>query len=119
VKLVLDEHYSYRIAEQLRGRGYDVVAVVEQSKRRELRDDVLFEWAQREGRVLLTENVKDFMPLHHVRVARSEQHCGLLLTSSSRFPRSRSGIGKLADAIAAFLEAHAYDDSVKGGVVWL
>lgn len=50
LKLLLDAMWSPDIAEQLRRRGYDVIAVVEHQELREQPDAVLFAYARREGR---------------------------------------------------------------------
>lgn len=123
MKLLLDEHFSPAVAEQLQQRGYDVVAVAERveialSPLRRRPDDELLRLARQEQRVLVTENVRDFMPLHRVMLSRGESHAGILLTSPRRFPRHADAFGLLVDALAAFLADHA-SASLDGSVAWL
>jgi predicted nuclease of predicted toxin-antitoxin system len=118
VKLVLDAHYSSRIARQLRGRGYDVIAVSERAELRDLPDEALLRWAQSDGRVLVTEDVRDFTVLHHTFLTRGDLHAGLILTSPRKFSRRMSAVGSLIDALAAFIDAHA-EEAYVGQIAWL
>ena len=68
---------------------------------RALGDPEVHAWAGAAGRRVLTENVKDFLPL-----AR-DGGPGLLLTSSRTFPRSRRNPGPLLEALDAWLVAAA------------
>ena len=56
MRLLLDEHFSRHIAEQLRTRGHDAVAVGERADLAGLADDELFAAAQQERRAIVTEN---------------------------------------------------------------
>ncbi len=123
MKLVLDEHYSPAIAEQLQLRGYDVISVAERviaelTHLRRKPDEELLRWAGDEGRVLVTENVRDFMPIHHAFLARGELHAGILFTSPRRFPRRAGAVGALVSALAAFMGRHDASALV-GDVAWL
>jgi hypothetical protein len=117
VKLVLDEHYSPRIAEQLRQRNFDVLAVAERPDLREVSDEVLLRWAHGERRAIVTENVQDFLPLHGQFLNQGEAHSGLVLTSPHKFSRSIAGIGRLVTALAALLEE--CPGALGSDVVWL
>ncbi len=123
MKLLLDEHYSPAIAEQLQKRGYDVLPVaerirVEHAHLRQRSDEELLIWARDEGRVLVTENVRDFMPLHQAFLARGDVHAGLLFTSPRRFPRRTDAMGSLITALRAFLDSHL-TDAIIGDTEWL
>lgn len=61
-RLVLDEMFSGAIAGQLRAKGHDVVAVVGDLALAGLADDQTLPHATAAGCVLVTENIKDFMP---------------------------------------------------------
>lgn len=119
MKLVLDEHYSPTDALQLRERGYDVIAVVESAELRQLPDEELLRWAQRDRRVVVTENVRDFMVLHRAFLNGGELHAGMLFTSPHAFPRRTGAVGHLIDALSAFLEDHAGTESLDSDVAWL
>ncbi len=120
MKLVLDEHYSIRIAQQLRKRGLDVIAVTERpSDLRQMDDESLLRWAHLERRVLVTENVQDFLPLHDRFLSQGETHSGILLTSPEQFSRSSAGIGRLVHALTAFLERTPDEGALGSDVQWL
>lgn len=71
MKLLLDEHFSQVIAEQLRSRGHDVVAVVERVELRERADAEVLGWAVSQGRAVVTENAGDFLRLHADYLSRA------------------------------------------------
>lgn len=119
MNLLLDEHYSPRIAERLRARGHDVTAVVARPDLAGLTDQTLITVARDDGRALVTENVGDFMPIatELARIGRS--HAGIILTNRHRFPRSRDGVGRLVEALDHLLVAHPSDDALNDRVIWL
>lgn len=119
MKLLLDEHFSHRVAEQLRKRGCDVIAVVEQVELREMCDDDLVRWANEKSRAIVTENVQDFLPIHGHLLTEGEAHAGLVLTSPRTFPRSGAGIGPLVTALTKLLTEHPDDDWLRSDVFWL
>jgi hypothetical protein len=119
VKLLLDEHYSPEIARQLRTRGHDVVAVAERTDLVGLRDDQLLQLMAQEHRAIMTNNVKDFMPLASRAAQRAEDHYGLLFTSDKRIPRRSDAIGRVVDGLDAFLQRHQGEDSYHNQVQWL
>lgn len=86
VRLLLDEMLSPRVAEQLRTRGNDVIAVSESAALRQQPDQAIFEHAQRESRIVVTKNIRDFRILGQRTIVTGESHCGLVLVSDRRFP---------------------------------
>jgi uncharacterized protein with PIN domain len=73
VRILLDEHVGRVFERVLREYGYDV----EQAKDRfgeQTKDEELLEWCSEHGVVLLTNNARDFEPLHH-----EYDHGGILL----------------------------------------
>lgn len=103
--LVLDEMFSPAIADALRDRGHDVVAVAGRADLRSMTDDHLFAWSAASHRWLLTENVKDFRPIMLRALQAGGTTTGLLFTSSRAFPRSRKNPGPLIHALHAWLLA--------------
>jgi hypothetical protein len=91
------------IAEALRDKGYDVIAVVAETTMRAMTDTEVYSWAAMQGRCIVTENVKDFRPI----LTRTEEAGGpvaaLLFTSSRTFPRTRRNPGPLIDALDTWL----------------
>ncbi|HWY19111.1 MAG TPA: DUF5615 family PIN-like protein [Solirubrobacteraceae bacterium] len=108
MKLLLDEMYTAAVAEQLRERDHDVIAVAERADLRGTLDEDLLSWAQAEDRALVTDNQRDFIPIHHRRIASGHDHKGLLLTTNRRFPRGQPATtGKLVVALDLFLHTTA------------
>lgn len=103
VELALDEMFSPKIAEALRERQRQVVAVAERTDLRAMTDDDLYTWAAAQRCWLLTENVKDFRPIMLRALQAGGATAGLLFTSSRSFPRSRNNPGPLIEAIDAWL----------------
>lgn len=103
VRLLLDEMLSPAVAEQLRQRGIDVVAVVELPHLVSLSDEELLVEATTQGRILVTANVRDFAALSKGWVTRPQQdaHPGLVYVSSRAFPQDRSYVGALVSALAS------------------
>ena len=98
MRALLDEQLSPQIAVLLRKAGCDVDAVAD-------RDDlvgrsvrIVFEAACREGRAVVTNNIKDFRPLAAEFLAQGGLHSGLVLLPSAR-TRSRDAIAVIASAI--------------------
>ena len=69
--------FPVAIANALRAEGYDVIAVQEDSQLRELSDPALFAAAQHLHCSIVTENVKDYLPLDTQSHAQAEAHWGL------------------------------------------
>jgi Domain of unknown function (DUF5615) len=103
VALLLDEMHSPAVAEALRRRGHDVIAVAERPDLRAMADAELFVWAAQEFRRLVTENVKDFRRLSLQAEESALRGTALLYTSSRTFPRSRRNPGPLVVALDAWL----------------
>ena len=121
MRLLLDEHYPSMIAEQLRRHGFDVIAVEETGfatagGMRGLSDEPLLRRATAEGRVLVSENIRDLVPLHRSFLPRGEAHAGIILTASRSYSRRRDAVGRLIRALAAFIENH---ESLACEIVWL
>jgi predicted nuclease of predicted toxin-antitoxin system len=108
LKLLLDEMYAAAVAEQLRQRDHDVIAVAEHTDLRGTPDEDLLAWARTENRALVTDNQRDFIPIHHRCIADGQHHKGLILTTNRRFPRGHPGtLGKLVVALERFLHTTA------------
>jgi hypothetical protein len=119
VKLLLDEHFSPDIAESLRRRGHDVMTVAERRDLRSRPDITILIAAAMEGRVVVTENVRDFAPLGSRRLPSRRPHWGIVLVPGRAFPGSRAGFGPIIRALDALLAAHPGDDDLVGNVIWL
>ena len=119
MKLCLDEHYSPKIADELRDRGHDVYAVSERLELRMLSDRELWSHVQSEHRGLLTENVGDFIPLVHEAVTAGEDHWGVVFSSSHSMPRGAETIGVFVQRLDELLKSNPKEDDFRNGVHWL
>ena len=119
MKLLLDEHYSPEIPRQLRSRGHDVVAVAERADLVGLGDDELLQRMAQERRSIMTNNVKDFMPLASRAPVAAEHHYGLLFTSDRSMPRRGDAIGRFVKALDGFLHRHEGEEGYRDQVQWL
>ena len=97
---LLDEMFSDSIAQRLRSSGHDVISVVVNPALAGLPDDQILAHATNEGRILVTANIKDFVPLDGRYRAAGQAHPGLVLVSAKTFPQDR----RFTAAITAALE---------------
>lgn len=122
MKLLLDEMISATVAEQLRARGHDVVAV--QDPELEylggVDDCLLLNHAAEEHRAVVADNVPDFVRCRQIRVDRDKPHHGLLPFTNDTFPRHRHDafVGQLLAALESHLFAYP-DDNDSSWVRWL
>ena len=105
--LLLDEMFSGIIAERLRGKGHDVLAVVADPALIALPDEQILAHAARTERALVTAKIKDFVPLDARYRAASEVHAGLILVSAKTFPHDRSYTAAVIGALSTFLDQPA------------
>ncbi len=77
MKFYLDEDLSPRICEILRRRGIDAVCASELGKR-EISDREQLIHATREGRALVTRNIRHLVQLSKEAIARQEPHGGII-----------------------------------------
>jgi uncharacterized protein DUF5615 len=103
-QLLLDEMFSGIIAEQLRAKGHDVLAVVADPALAGLADDQILAQATAARRALVTANIKDFIPLDARYRAASQAHAGLILVSAKTFPQDRTFTGVIISALSALLD---------------
>jgi hypothetical protein len=99
---LLDEMYWAAVADGLRTRGHDAVAVVERADLRARLDPDLFAAAQAERRMIVTENLADFQRIADDYDKRGAAHFGIVLVSPSSYPRSSPRtIGRMVTALDA------------------
>ena len=117
ISLLLDEMFSGAIAEQLRAKGHDVLAVVADPAFIGLPDDQILAHATDTGRALVTANIKDFIPLDARYRAAGQAHAGLILVSTKTFPPDRSFTAAVTTALSALLDQP--DQGQRGQVLFL
>jgi hypothetical protein len=97
--LLLDEMLSGEIAAQLRAKGHDVEAVVEDPALLATPDEELLTHAASVGRTLVTTNVGDFAAIHASWTSRGRRHAGLIYIANRSFPQDRSFAGAIVTAL--------------------
>lgn len=115
MKLLLDEMHAPRVAVELTGESFDVVAVAAHPDLRGMADEALLAFATTEHRALVTENVADFMPLATQWVGGHKTHPGLIFTGPRRFNRATLAYpGNLIASLREFLT-----DPPSNGESWI
>lgn len=108
------------IAHQLRLRGHDVIAVQELHGLWGTKDQqLLTSVAWQQGRAIVTDNVRDFVPIHRALVSGGDHHAGIILASSSRLPRSKATIGRWVAALGAHVRSLPPGATLDDTYVWL
>ena len=120
MRLLVDEMWPARLAEQLRGRDHDVVAVAERADLVHQPDPTVFLAAQEERRAIFTENVPDFRPLADACLREGTRFHGLVFTTNMSFPRGHARtLGRAVRALDALLSTHPRVDGLLSRVTWL
>jgi len=102
IRFLLDAHISGRVVGRaLREDGHDVYAIDSVKELESMPDPEVLELATSEGRVVVTANVRHFMPLVTERNVRGEPHPGCILVPGSikheEFSAIISGIRKAVE----------------------
>ena len=98
LRLLLDEHYPGWLAEEFRNSGIDAEAVVVREDLRGGDDTAVLQTAASEDRVVVTEDVTTFS----IAIASIQDHAGVVYCHHSRFPRTRTGLNRLARVLIDF-----------------
>lgn len=119
MRVWLDEMIPGEAARQLRLMGHDVQAVQEPENRWAwgLEDYEQLEAAVRLGRVLVTYNLRDFIPLSQQWYELGKNHLGIILVHSGTV--APGDIGGLVRRLAKLLESHPEDEALKDRVIFL
>lgn len=119
MRLLLDEMLSPAIARELQARGYDMQAVAAHPEREALPDPEVLALARAERRAVVTNNVRDFRPLHVEAVLPGGRgHYGMIFMSGN-YRRTRSDIGRIIAALEAKLIQHPADEALASAEEWL
>jgi predicted nuclease of predicted toxin-antitoxin system len=120
LKLLVDQMWPAALAEQLRVRDRDVIAVLERGDLVHQADELIFAWAREERRAVFTENVSDFLPLVTEAIARGEDFFGLVLSSNDTYPRGDPRtLGRAVRALDALMGVNSGESALKNRVEWL
>jgi len=119
LKLLLDEMFSPAIAAELRSRGHDVVAIKERREWQAKPDPDVVSLARAEQRAIVTNNVRDFRPLHAELVAAgSEGHAGMVFVPATVL-RTKAATGQLVAALETKLAEYPDDEALANGETWI
>jgi predicted nuclease of predicted toxin-antitoxin system len=103
VKLLLDEMLSPAIARELRSHGHDVEAVAGNPARQALSDPEVLALARAEHRAVVTNNLRDFRPLHNEAITPGGAgHFGMIFVPGN-YRRTRADTGRIVAALEAIL----------------
>jgi predicted nuclease of predicted toxin-antitoxin system len=119
VKLLLDEMLSPAIARELTARGYDVEAVAGHPTREALQDPEVLSLALTERRAIVTNNVRDFRPLHIEAVmSGGPGHFGMIFMSGN-YRRTKNDTGRIIAALEDKLKQYPGDEDLANAEDWL
>lgn len=110
IKLYLDEDLPDRLAMVMRSKGFDVISVHEVDMRGRS-DKEQLEYAARNGRTIVTRNVRHFVSLQNEYVKKGLHHNGIVVTDSLSFSES-------IKRITRFLHVN-HPEQMKDGLAWL
>jgi len=120
MKLLLDEMLSPTIARELCARGHDVQAVVGQLLNREaLSDPEIMTLARSEHRAVVTNNLRDFRPLHYEAIMPGGPgHYGMIFIPGN-YQRTKADTGRIVAALKAELLEYPGEQDLANGETWL
>ncbi len=119
MKLLLDEMLSPAIARQLRASAHDVETVNGNPLQEGLPDSEIMSIARAGERAIVTNNLRDFRPLHHDAVAPGGPgHFGMVLIPGSH-RRTKGDVGRIVAALEAKLTELPGDRDLADRETWL
>ncbi|MGH3321263.1 MAG: DUF5615 family PIN-like protein [Streptosporangiaceae bacterium] len=119
MRLLLDEMLSPVIARELRGRGHDGWAIKEGGDSHALSDPDVVNLARRERRAVVTDNLRDYRPLHHEAITPGGPgHCGMVFLPDG-YRRTAADVGRIIKALEAKLAEYPGERDLTDGETWL
>jgi Domain of unknown function (DUF5615) len=119
VRLLLDEMLTPAIARELRARGHDVEAVAGHPDREALSDPEVMAIARAEHRAVVTNNLRDYRPLHHEAIVPGGPgHFGMVFIPGG-YRRTRADTGRIVAALEAKLAMYPGEQDLANGEAWL
>jgi predicted nuclease of predicted toxin-antitoxin system len=112
LRLLLDEHLSPAIADQLRSRGHDVVTVAEAGLAG-MTDERVLARAAGDERAVVTNNIRDFRVLHADSLKTRSPHYGIVLVRSGKYSLRRDQLGPLVGALDRLLAHSQATDALR------
>ena len=119
MKLLLDEMLSPAVAREPRARGHDVEPVAGHPDREALSDPEVLALARAEHRALVTNNLRDFRPLHHEAITPGGAgHFGIIFMPGA-YRRTRADTGKIIAALEVILTNCPGEADLRNAEAWL
>jgi predicted nuclease of predicted toxin-antitoxin system len=119
VRLLLDEMLSPAIARELSACGHDVRALAGHPEREALPDPEVLAIARAERRAIVTNNVRDFRPLHvEAVIPGGPGHFGMI-SMSGNYRRTKADAGRIIAALEAKLSQYPGDEDLANAEDWL
>jgi hypothetical protein len=107
------------IARELRARGHDVEAVAGHPDREALSDPEVMAIARAEHRAVVTNNLRDYRPLHHEAIVPGGPgHFGMIFMPGG-YRRTRADTGRIVAALGAKLALYPGERDLANGEAWL
>lgn len=72
-----------------------------------------------EHRSIVTNNVKDFRPVHDATMAAGKEHSGSAFTFDATLPRNKAAISLWVQTLDRFLAAHRDKDALKNRILMI
>lgn len=115
----MDEMLAPVIARELRARGHDAEAIAGHAGREALSDHEVMDLARAEHRAIVTNNLRDFRPLHHEAIAPGGPgHYGMIFMPSG-YRRTKDDTGRIINALEAKLRQYAGENDLANGEDWI
>jgi hypothetical protein len=106
------------IARDLRAHGHDAESVAGHPDREARSDPEVLALARAGHRALVTNNLRDFRPLHSEAISPGGAgHLGMIFMLSS-YRRTRADTGKIVAALEAVLSQYPSDSGLANGEAW-
>ena len=119
MKLLLDEMLSPAIARELRARGHYVEPVAGNPDREALSDPEVLALARAEHRAIVTNNLRDYRPLHHEAITPGGAgHFGMIFMPGG-YRRTRADTGRIIAALEEILNRSPGEEDLADGEAWL
>jgi hypothetical protein len=107
------------IAQELRSRGHEVLAVAGDHDHEGMSDPEVMALARAERRAVVTNNLRDYRPLHHEAIMPGGAgHYGMIFIPGA-YRRSKADTGRIIAALESLLTRYPGEDDLTNGETWL
>jgi len=106
-------------AREMRERGHDVGSVAGMPDRESLSDPEGLALARAEHRAIVTNNLRDYRPLHHEAIVPGGPGHFEMIFMPGSYRRTEAGTGRIITALEAKLVQYPGEDDLANGEEWL